>query len=132
MKHIEDRNEIKISFDEPKYHIDLVNKVVVCILKGVPKLPNAIDWTSCSFTDSYFPDKYIAKGVARLNPGDIFDEEKGMKVALAKAENKIYSMLGDDLKDYMTGVKRIEKQCKDFLYKATKVISHNDLYLAKF
>ena len=31
---INDRNEIKISFDEPKYHIDRANKVVVCILKG--------------------------------------------------------------------------------------------------
>lgn len=126
------RNEIKLSFEEPKYHIDLANKVVVCILESKPLIPQSIDWTSWSFTKTNFPEKYIAKGVARLNPDDEFDENIGMKVALAKAENKAYLMFGTDIDKYQKCMMKSFIACKDFLHKASKFIEHNNEYLKKF
>ena len=126
------RNEIKISFNEPKFHIDEVNKVVVCVLECQPLLPRAIDWTGFNFTDTCFPAKYIVKGVARLNPTDEFDPNVGMKVSLAKAENRAYNTLGIMIKDYLTGLNKAYDQCKDFLWKAANVIEHNEKYLEQF
>ena len=127
-----DRNEIKLSFKEPKYHIDLANKVVVCILEGQPKVPDTIDWTMWNFTNNHMPAKYVTKAVARLTPGDEFDENIGMKVSLAKAENKAYEMLCSDIKKYLDGVSRAIMQGRDFLYKAANVMEHNIKYIDKF
>ena len=126
------RNEIKISFNEPKFHIDEINKVVVCVLECQPLLPQAIDWTGFNFTGEYLPAKYVVKGIARLNPTDEFDPNIGMKVSLAKAENRAYNTLGVMIKDYLTGLNKAYDQCKDFLWKAANVIEHNEKYLEQF
>lgn len=131
---INDRNEIKISFKEPKYHIDVANKVVVCILEGEPQFPKNIDYTMTTVTDLNYLDinEIKVKAVAKLNPGDVFDEEIGMKVALAKAENKAYTQLCLHLKEYMKSINKIINQSKDFFYKSAMVIEHNDKYLEQF
>ena len=126
------RNEIKLSFDEPKYHIDLANKVVVCVLHCQPLIPQEIEWTAFNFIGSHFPAKYVAKGVARLNPDDTFDEKIGMKVALAKAESKAYLMFGKDVNNYVTNAMKSFVACQDFLYRASRFINHNEEYLNKF
>lgn len=126
------RNEIKISFEEPKYHIDQVNKVVVCVLKGKPLLPNDINYTAYQFMGCWIDEKFTTKGIARLNPGDKFDINIGMKVSLAKAENKAYEYVGVQLKDYLAGLNKAYEQCKDFLWKSANVIAHNDEYLKQF
>lgn len=126
------RNEIKLSFEEPKYHIDLANKVVVCLLKGKPLLPRAIDYSSWGVRGETFPDTYETKGIARLSAEDVFDEVIGMKVALAKAENEAYKALSLDLKNYMLNINKVINQCKDFFWKSANVIGHNEDYLKQF
>lgn len=126
------RNEIKLSFEEPKYHIDQVNKVVVCVLECQPLLPRDLDWTGFNFMGEHFPVKYTVKGVARLNPSDSFDPSIGVKVSLAKAENKAYETMGVMLKDYLKGLNKAYDQCKDFLWKTANVIEHNEKYLEQF
>lgn len=131
---IKDRNEIKISFYEPKYHIDRANKVVVCILEGDVKYPSSIDYTTSTITKYTHLDfdRVTVKAVAKLSPGDEFDENIGMKVALAKAENKAYEQVCTNLKEYMRNINTIIEQCKDFFYKSANVIEHNDKYLEQF
>lgn len=131
---INDRNEIKISFKEPKYHIDNANKVVVCVLEGEVKYPKAIDYTFGTITKYNYMDieEVKVKAVAKLSPGDNFDENIGMKVALAKAENKAYEQVCINLKEYMKSINVIVEQCKDFFYKSANVIEHNNKYLEKF
>ena len=131
---MKDRNEIKISFKEPKFHIDKANKVVVCILEGTPHYPKAIDYTFTTITDLMYIDvnEITVKAIAKLSPGDEFDENIGMKVALAKAENKAYEQVCTNLKDYMRSINTIIEQCKDFLFKSANVIEHNDEYLTRF
>ena len=129
-----DRNEIKISFKEPKFHIDKINKVVVCILEGTPRYPRTIDYTFTTITDLMYADvdDIKVKAIAKLSPDDSFDENIGMKVALAKAENKAYEQVCTNLKKYMSSINNIVEQCKDFFYKSANVIEHNDGYLRKF
>jgi hypothetical protein len=129
-----DRNEIKISFKEPKFHIDKANKVVACILEGTPRYPKAIDYTFTTITDLRYIDvDYIkVKAIAKLSPDDNFDENIGMKVALAKAENKAYEQVCTNLKEYMRSINTVIEQCKDFFYKSANVIEHNNKYLEKF
>lgn len=129
-----DRNEIKISFKEPKFHIDKANKVVVCILEGTPRYPKAIDYTFTTITNLVYADvdEIKVKAIAKLSPDDNFDENIGMKVALAKAENKAYEQVCTNLKKYMSSINNIVEQCKDFFYKSANVIEHNDGYLRKF
>lgn len=129
-----DRNEIKISFKEPKYHIDRVNKVVVCILEGEPQYPKTIDYTFTTITDLTYTNinEVKVKAIAKLSPGDNFDENVGMKVALAKAENKAYEQVCTNLKEYMRHVNVIIEQCKDFFFKSANVIKHNEDYLTRF
>lgn len=129
-----DRNEIKISFKEPKFHIDKANKVVVCILEGTPRYPRTIDYTFTTITDLMYEnvDEIKVKAIARLSPDDNFDENIGMKVALAKAENKAYEQVCINLKEYMRSINTVVNQCKDFFYKSANVISHNDAYLRQF
>jgi hypothetical protein len=129
-----DRNEIKISFKEPKFHIDKANKAVVCILEGTPRYPKAIDYTFTTITNlRYIDGDYIkVKAIAKLSPDDNFDENIGMKVALAKAENKAYEQVCTNLKEYMRSINTVIEQCKDFFYKSANVIEHNDRYLEQF
>ena len=129
-----DRNEIKISFEEPKFHIDRANKVVVCILEGTPLYPKAIDYTFSIITDLHYTDidNIKVKAIAKLSPNDNFNENIGMKVALAKAENKAYETVCLRLKEYMKGLNKITEQCKDFFYKSANVLEHNDKYLEQF
>lgn len=129
-----DRNEIKISFKEPKFHIDRANKVVVCVLEGTPRYPKNIDYTFNTITDLTYGDVagIKVKAIARLSPDDNFDENIGMKVALAKAENKAYEQVCVNLKEYMRSINTVVNQCKDFFYKSANVIEHNDKYLSKF
>ena len=77
-------------------------------------------------------DEIKVKAVARLSPDDNFDENIGMKVALAKAENKAYEQVCVNLKEYMRSINTVIEQCKDFFYKSANVIEHNDKYLSKF
>lgn len=130
----EDRNEIKISFKEPKFHIDRANKVVVCILEGTPLYPCNIDYTFTTITNLRYADvdTIKVKAIAKLNPGDEFNEEVGMKVALAKAENKAYTQVCINLKEYIKSLNKITEQAKDFFYKSANVIEHNYNYLEQF
>lgn len=128
------RNEVKIQFEEPKYHIDEYNKVVVCRLTAKAMIPHNLKQVMWDVDDVWPLDleEFETKGIARLSPNDDWDENAGMKVALAKAENKAYEQVCVNLKEYMRSINTVVNQCKDFFYKSANVIEHNDKYLSKF
>lgn len=130
----DNRNEIKLSFKEPKYNIDLANKVVVCTLEAIPQYPESVYSTLSTLTDYTIHEMNCikTKAIARLSPEDNFDENIGMKVALAKAENKAYTTLCLMLKSYMVGINKVIEKTSDFFFKSANVIEHNDDYLARF
>ena len=80
------RNEIKIRFEEPEYKVDLEKGTVECFLKYEVLYPDFLQGMFFLGEKVYF----WTHGVAKVNSGDVFDENIGKKISLAKAEKKAY------------------------------------------
>lgn len=87
------RNEIKISFSAPRVYVDVNNKSSKCGLFGVLYIPKEI--AQSIGMDEY--TKVVAKSTAVCQPCDVFDETKARKIAVAKAEAKMYSKVSEKL-----------------------------------
>lgn len=137
-----DRNNIKISFDRPKYVTE--NKKVKCILTyriNVPSFvhdedrfpakgynPAAVH--SCG--EFYLGDELTATGVATCGPEDNFDKKVGREIAEARAEAKAYKHAEKLLKKYVkTVVDAYSNMLLAFEAKADCVQRHNAEYTAE-
>lgn len=69
---------------------------------------------------------------ANLDPQDVFDVEKGMKVARAKAESMAYRKTYKLLERFMEDVLNMANDVKDFQDKARSTIEHNNKYIEQF
>ena len=67
------RNEIKIRFEEPKYEVNLEKGTVECFLKYEVLYPELLQGMFFWAEKIYF----YAHGVAKVNSGDVFDENIG-------------------------------------------------------
>lgn len=126
-------NNIKISFKEPRYIIDEVNKVVICLLDYTADVPLVCDYTVYPCAD--FPNPLCmltSKSVVRAKSNDVFDVNVGKKVALAKAENKAYSYVYEYYKRGIKPMKAALKALEDFNNKVQRVKEHNIEYMKKF
>ena len=96
---------------------------------GFPEFHDySLDYTNQIMAVRYNEDKELIE----IMTDDNFDENIGMKVALAKAENKAYEQLCVNLKEYMRSINTVIEQCKDFFYKSANVIEHNGEYIKQF
>ena len=137
-----DRNNIKISFDRPKYVTE--NNKVKCILTyriNVPSFvhdedrfpakgynPAAVH--SCG--EFYLGDERTATGVATCGPEDSFDKKTGREIAEARAEAKAYKHAEKLLKRYVkTVVDAYSNMLLAFEAKADCVQRHNAEYTAE-
>ena len=80
------KQQIKIKFDQPLYYINESNGYVKCSLKGVMSIPKDLA-VSLGLPEKL---KVTSKTEAECVNGDIFDETKGRKITVAKAERNIY------------------------------------------
>lgn len=122
------RNEIKISFEEPKYEVNPEKGTVKCFLRYEVLYPELVK-------GMFFGEKiyFYAHGYAKVNSGDVFDENIGKKISLAKAEKKAYKKISNRI--YKRVNQKIVKAiaiAKDFIYKANRVSNHNDKYLEQW
>lgn len=123
------RNEIKIRFAEPKYEVNLEKGTVECFLKYEVLCPELVKRMFFHNEKVYF----CANGVAKVNSGDIFDENIGKKISLAKAEKKAYKKISDKIyKQINKKVVKVVRIASDFVYKANRVSDHNDEYLGQW
>lgn len=123
------RHEIKISFEEPKYEVNLEKGTVECFLRYEVLYPELVKRIFFHGEKVYF----YAHGIAKVNSGDVFDENIGKKISLAKAEKKAYKKISNKI--YKQVNQKIVKAlviAKDFIYKANKVSEHNDQYLEQW
>ena len=123
------RNEIKISFKEPKYEVNKEKGTVECYLKYEVLYPKSLQGIFFWGEKIYF----YAHGVAKINGDDTFDENIGKKISLAKAEKKAYAKVRKRL------IKLISHKLVNafhvvnvFTDKACKVINHNEEYLEQW
>lgn len=126
-------NDIKISFKEPKYIVDEVNKVVICMLDYSTSVPLMCDYST--YPSSDYPNPVCtltAKSVVRAKDNDVFDVNIGKKVALAKAENKAYSYVYEYYKRGIKYLVRALDALEDFRNKVDRVKAHNVEYMKKF
>jgi len=123
------RNEIKIRFAEPKYEVKPEKGTVECFLRYEVLYPELLQ-------GMFFLGEKVcfwANGVAKVNSGDVFDENIGKKISLAKAEKKAYKKISNRI--YKRVNQKIVKAIRiasDFVYKANRVSDHNDKYLEQW
>lgn len=123
------RNEIKIRFEEPEYEVNPEKGTVECLLRYEVLYPDFLQGMFFYGERIYF----YAHGTAKVNSGDIFDENIGKKISLAKAEKKAYTKISNRI--YKRVNQKIVKAIRiasDFVYKAKRVSNHNDKYLEQW
>lgn len=122
------RNEIKIRFAEPKYEVKPEKGTVECFLRYEVLYPELLQGMFFLGEKVYF----YANGVAKINGGDIFDENIGKKISLAKAEKKAYAKVGNRLIKRMNKIADTFDIAIAFVVKAYEVIDHNEKYLEQW
>ena len=122
------RNEIKIRFEEPEYKADPEKGTVECFLRYEVLYPDFLYRIFFYGETAYF----YAKGIAKVNSGDIFDENIGKKISLAKAEKKAYAKVRKRLMNRWYKIINTLNVVGGFIYKAYEVIDHNDKYLEQW
>ena len=122
------RNEIKIRFAEPKYEVKPEKGTVECFLRYEVLYPELLQ-------GMFFLGEKVCfwvNGVAKINGGDIFDEDIGKKISLAKAEKKAYAKVRNRLIKRMNKITDAFDIAVTFAVKAYEVIDHNEKYLEQW
>ena len=122
------RNEIKIRFEEPKYEVKPEKGTVECFLRYEVLYPELLQGMFFLGEKIYF----YANGVAKINGGDVFDENIGKKISLAKAEKKAYAKVRNRLIKRMNKIADAFDIAVAFADKAYEVIDHNEKYLEQW
>ena len=68
-------------------------------------------------------------GIAKCLEGDIFDEERGKRIALAKAENDAYDKASNYLCEYLDEMSKLTMLIFNFIEKAGRHEAHNLDYI---
>lgn len=123
------RNEIKIRFEEPEYEVNSEKGTVECFLRYEVLYPEFTQRILFNGEKIYF----YTRGTAKVSSGDVFDENVGKKISLAKAEKKAYTKIRKRLiKQLLNKVFYAVDVANDFIDKAYEVIDHNDKYLEQW
>lgn len=121
------RNEIKIRFEEPIYSIDEEKGIVGCILNYEILYPEVLEFVGFNGKPLFYSTAW-----AELKDGDVWDENIGKKIALAKAEQKAYTKVRKRCAKTMRRCFKIMQICNKFGHKSDFVIDHNNKYLEQW
>lgn len=124
-----DRSDIKLSFikSETVFFVDEKKGVVVCVLTSELKTPFSLSSPVC------LPPLRIinGKGVAKCHDVDVFNEEIGKRIALAKAENNCYVEAMRILREDCRYIDFISDCMDSFLNKGMRQCKHNLEYIER-
>lgn len=143
--------KIKLSFGVPEYFFTKSSKTgqetVVCKLPVIPQIPmveakdgaygmepmyECMTQMSCYDMDFLLPVPFIITAKATVSKNDVYSKEKGMKIALAKAESAAYTKCANILNaNYTKLTDGLYEALKDFCDKTNRVVGHNDEYINK-
>lgn len=134
-------DRLKIKYGTPEYVVKEDSKVVICYLpysfenwdKRIKRL------ISCNFVFEHFDDiiplygEYAkVKAVVRCKGNDVFDVQKGKKIALAKAENKVEMKVLSILNAINDFFIESAFTLKQRMIDSINNIKHNIEYISKF
>lgn len=120
------RTDIKIKFDndKTKFFVNEKKRTVACVVEGVLCTP--YDWDkSIMIPDATFTERAVAK----CAPEDTFDIERGKRIALARAENRVYMAALRHLDKFMEDVEFFLGAYQMFTEKAYHACAHNEDYI---
>ena len=120
------RSDIKVSFnnERTKFYVNEEKGTVVCSVEGSLLVPT--NWDSCVLVPGA---TIVEKGISKCAPEDTFDVERGKRIALARAENKVYLSALKHLDEFMGQIAVIVNACEDFNDKAYQACAHNEDYI---
>lgn len=120
------RESFKLSFNSnPKYYVNTKKKKVTCILSATFLVPSFTADDYKTILPNMFSLDIQAKGVAKCSKNDDFDVNRGMHIALAKAEMKAYRGAKDYLNECAGTIVAMAKMANDFFAKADYFLKHN-------
>lgn len=125
-----DRNDFKLTFlkEYTKFYVNEMEETVACTVIAELKTPQESNY------DANIPFKIPYKiircsSVASCHNGDIFDVEKGKRIALAKAENKAYRKASSYLFESQKHLNFLSSSIDKFISKGFNQCLHNDEYV---
>ena len=112
---------IKIKFDEPEFFVNEEKKTVACKLRGAINMPEG--------TYRVWEDFFNILATAECSPEDEFDIEKGKRIALAKAENKIFKRARRSLQYLKNDLEYTVNLIAGYEINSQSYIDHNEEYI---
>lgn len=127
MSHIE---PIKLQVVDTTFYINEIKKTVTCRMSGCLKYHQFEDGDGNPlFLPSIF---HTVTATAKCHPDDIFDVDKGRRIAKAKAEIKLYrEIINGHLNRIMKHIDTFADAYGNFLMKAIGAIKANGKYIDK-
>lgn len=126
------RNNIKISFGVPTYMI--FGNTTKCVMTFEVKMPAMLEKIAELMVDKKCvpPMPRICRGYASMHPKDEYDEKKGLKISMAKAEIAAYTAVHNWLCSIEDCFRNTGYPISNFLNKAYKVIGHDEKFIRQF
>ena len=121
----------KVSYDVPLFHVNKSNKTVTCILKSWVKTPFILydDWLDSVDYPKVPSHEVKGLGIAKCKESDVFDEARGKRIALARAENDCYIQAIRYLSEQSKCLNNLMEGISEFTDSAYGVCAHNDDYI---
>lgn len=127
------RNNIKISFEDPTYLI--FGNYTKCQMRFEVKMPYMLEKLAEILIDKKFlpPMPTSCKACAYMHPKDEYDEAKGLKVSMAKAEIVAYKKVSRWMYSFIALItERGFDAIDSFQYLAHRVAMHDRKFLKQF
>ena len=122
------RDDFKIRFTrKPEFTIDANEKTVKCYLTGDVIVPTGL--SGILFMENF---RTFAKGYAKCDEKDEFDPEVGKRIALARAESRLYWKARTEVNAAIKDAEKMIRGGKKFVSKAYRVMAHNEMYLGQY
>ena len=114
-------------FGTPKFHINTKKGTVSCIMDAflnTPYNPDILDY------EMEIPPKNISGfGIAKCRKGDTFDVNRGMRIALARAENDCHIKAIRYLNEQRDTLRKLHDEIVEYVDNAYGYCAHNDDYI---
>lgn len=126
MKNFYNRSNFKLSFDKfnKHFYVNEKKRTVTCVVEAVLNVPQSYD-PMVNMWNKFFKVACTSK----CHPDDVFDIDRGKRIALAKAENKTYEMSLKYLKQYEDELLFVLNAIGRFKEKSRHQCKHNDDFI---